>query len=38
MAGRLSKLHLNQGATFAIYDKFSLNSADEAKSTFRCCV
>jgi len=38
MGGKLSDLRLNQGAIFAIYDKFSHISADKARSTFRCRV
>jgi len=34
MAGKLSNLGLNQGAIFAIENKFSQISADKARSTF----
>ena len=34
MAGKLSNLGLNQGAIFAIENKFSHISADKARSTF----
>jgi len=38
MAGKLSNLRLNQGAIFALLDKFSHIRADKARSTFRYCV